>query len=63
VITSHIAKGTLLYEQNLQFLAVSFTELQSVAHLLYIVLMVVLNPTYVVQQRLNTQVHQLPAVI
>jgi len=48
VITSDIAKRTVLYEHNLRFLAVSFTELQSVARLLYVVLMIVLNPTSVV---------------
>jgi len=59
----NIAKRTLLYEHNLRLLAVSFTELQSVAVLLYIVLMVVLNATSVVYKRLNMQVRQSPAVI
>jgi hypothetical protein len=48
VITSDIAKRTLLYKHNLRFLALSFTELQSVDRLLYVVLMVVLNTTSVV---------------
>ena len=45
--TSNIAERTLLYEQILRFLVISFTELQSVAGLLHVVLMVVLNPSSV----------------
>jgi len=41
-------KTLYLSEHNLRLSGVSFTELQSVARLLYIVLLVVLSPTYVV---------------